>query len=64
MAKGTDLLWKALKLCKTDFEILQVNWFDESTDEELKIKEQLLNELTITSKINSNDTKKKNAGIL
>jgi len=43
--KGTDLLWKALKICKTDFEILQVNWFDESNDEELKIKEQLLNEL-------------------
>ena len=43
--KGTDLLWKALKLCKTDFEILQVNWFDESNDEELKIKEKLLNEL-------------------
>ena len=43
--KGTDLLWKALKICKTDFEILQVNWFDESNDEELKIKDQLLNEL-------------------
>ena len=35
--KGTDLLWEALKMCKTDFEILQVNWFDESNDEELKI---------------------------
>ena len=43
--KGTDLLWKALKICKTDFDILQVNWFDEATDEELKIREQLLNEL-------------------
>jgi hypothetical protein len=43
--KGTDLLWKALKLCKTDFEILQVNWFDESNNEELKIKDKLLKEL-------------------
>jgi len=45
LPKGTDLLWKALKLCKTDFEILQVNWFDESNDEELKIKDELLKEL-------------------
>jgi glycosyltransferase involved in cell wall biosynthesis len=43
--KGTDLLWKALKLCKTDFQILQVNWFDESNNEELKIKDKLLKEL-------------------
>ena len=43
--KGTGLLWKALKICKTDFEILQVNWFDESNNEELKIKDQLLDEL-------------------
>jgi glycosyltransferase involved in cell wall biosynthesis len=43
--KGIDLLWKALKLCKTDFQILQVDWFDESTDEELKIKDKLLKEL-------------------
>jgi glycosyltransferase involved in cell wall biosynthesis len=43
--KGTHLLWKALKLCKTDFQILQVNWFDESNNEELKIKDKLLKEL-------------------
>ena len=45
LPKGTDLLWKALKLCKTDFQILQVNWFDESNQEELEIKEKILNEL-------------------
>jgi glycosyltransferase involved in cell wall biosynthesis len=45
LPKGTDLLWQALKLCKTDFQILQVDWFDESNDEELKIKDKLLNEL-------------------
>ena len=45
IGKGIDLLWKSLKLCKTDFQILQVDWFDEATDEELKIKEKLLKEL-------------------
>ena len=40
--KGTDLLWKALEYCKTDFDILQVEWFDESTDEELNIKKTLI----------------------
>lgn len=40
--KGTDLIWEALKLCKSDFEIIQVNWFDVSTNEELKIKDELL----------------------
>ena len=45
LPKGTDLLWKALKLCKTDFQILQVDWFDESNEEELKIKDRLLEEL-------------------
>ncbi len=45
IGKGIDLLWKALKICKTDFQILQVDWFDEATDEELKIKKKLLKEL-------------------
>ena len=45
LPKGTDLLWKALNFCKTDFEILQVDWYDESTEEELKIKERLLKEI-------------------
>ena len=45
IGKGIDLLWKALKICKTDFQILQVDWFDEATDEELKIKDNLLKEL-------------------
>ena len=32
--KGTDILWKALDLCKSDFKILQVDWRDIGTDEE------------------------------
>ena len=41
-AKGTDLLFEALRLCKTDFEILAVDWFGETTDEEIKFKNELL----------------------
>lgn len=40
--KGTDLIWKALPLCKSDFEIIQVEWFDVSTKEELRIKDELI----------------------
>ena len=49
--KGTDLLWKALSLCKTNFEIIQVNWFDESNEEELKIKEELLERIPFQVKL-------------
>ena len=44
-AKGSDLLWKALKLCKTDFEILCVDWFGETTEEEQKFKQKLIDEM-------------------
>jgi len=40
--KGTDLIWKALPLCKSDFEIIQVEWYDVSTNEELEIKNELI----------------------
>ena len=40
--KGTDLIWKALPLCKSDFEIIQVEWYDVSTNEELEIKKDLI----------------------
>jgi glycosyltransferase involved in cell wall biosynthesis len=40
--KGTDLIWKALTLCKSDFEVIQVEWFDVSTKEELEIKDDLI----------------------
>ena len=41
-AKGTDLLWNAIKLCKSDFEILGVDWFGETTEEERKFKKKLI----------------------
>ena len=43
--KGTDILWEALKFCKSDFEILQVDWRDNGTKEEnltsLRLRENL-----------------------
>ena len=30
LEKGYDLIWNAIKLCKSDFDILQVKWFVES----------------------------------
>ena len=45
ISKGTDILWKALRYCKTDFKILQVDWRDLTTDEEnrtsLRLRENL-----------------------
>ena len=43
--KGTDLLWKAIKLCKSDFEILGIDWFGETTEEERKFKKKLIDEM-------------------
>ena len=43
--KGTDLLWKAIKLCKSDFEILGIDWFGETTEEERRFKKKLIDEM-------------------
>lgn len=40
--KGTNLLWEAVKLCKTDFDILQINWLDITTSKIKKESEKLL----------------------
>ena len=43
LAKGIDIIWKALKLCKSDFEVLQVEWFlGQRTDEEKEINKKLV----------------------
>ena len=31
LEKGIEKIWKAIELCKTDFEVLQVQWFIEDT---------------------------------
>jgi glycosyltransferase involved in cell wall biosynthesis len=42
--KGIDILWKAIKLCNTDFEILQINWLDTKNLEIQKESEEILQE--------------------
>ncbi len=44
-AKGTDILWKALKLCKSDFDIIGVDWYGETTDEEREFKKELISNM-------------------
>jgi len=57
--KGFDLLWDALPLCKSDFEILQVKWFDERTEEERytnhKLMEKKPTQVKIISLIKNNE---------
>jgi glycosyltransferase involved in cell wall biosynthesis len=44
LAKGFDIIWKALKLCKSDFRILQIKWFIENSQEEEEFNKRLLKE--------------------
>jgi glycosyltransferase involved in cell wall biosynthesis len=45
LEKGFDLIFEALKYCKTDFEILQVEWFTQRTEEEKKRVKKLLEKI-------------------
>lgn len=45
LEKGFDIIWEALRLCKSDFELLQVKWFTERTEEEKKINQKLLEDV-------------------
>lgn len=40
--KGMDLIFKAISLCKSEFEILQVEWFDDPSQEGNEIMKDLL----------------------
>lgn len=42
--KGHDIIWDALPLCKSDFEILQMEWFIENNEDEKKINRRLMEE--------------------
>ena len=48
LAKGIDIIWKAIELAKTDFQVLQVEWFlGQRTKEEIeKNKKLVLNKPT------------------
>ena len=59
ISKGTDILWKALRYCKTDFKILQVDWRDVTTDEEnetsLRLRENLPSQVELIPMIKRKD---------
>ena len=58
LAKGIDIIWKAIELTKSDFEVLQVEWFlGQRTDEERNINRKLIE--NIPKKINNKITKSK-----
>jgi len=42
LEKGFDKIWDALRLCKTDFQVLQMDWFIQNSKEEKEINEKLM----------------------
>ena len=50
--KGMDKIWKAIELCKTDFEFLQVQWFIENTTTEKFNELSLINQKLVNQKPN------------
>ena len=62
LGKGTDILWDAIKYCKTDFDIIQVDWRDMGTDEErktsLKIRESRPKQVKLIPMIKRNEITK------
>ena len=57
--KGTDILWEALQFCKSDFQILQVDWRDTGTDEEnrtsLRLRDNLPSKVKLIPMIKRKD---------
>lgn len=43
--KGYDIILKALPLCETEFEILQVNWFDKRNKEEVRFANEFISKI-------------------
>jgi glycosyltransferase involved in cell wall biosynthesis len=40
LQKGTEKIWKALDMCKSDFEIIQIKWYDNRNSEEEEIAQK------------------------
>lgn len=40
--KGMEIIWEALSFCKSDFEVIMIEWFDDRTEEEKSIIAELL----------------------
>jgi len=43
LQKGTEKIWEALKLCKSDFEMIQIKWYDNRNSEEEEIAQKWIN---------------------
>ena len=60
--KGTEELWNAIKICKSDFDVLQVEWFDEKSAESQKMNKSILlnkpKNVKLIPKIKRNDMSK------
>ncbi len=52
LEKGIDKIWKAIELCNTDFEVLQVQWFIEDTTVEEFNKLSSINQKLVKNKPN------------
>jgi len=39
--KGTHLIWEALPMCKSDFEVIQVEWYGKTQEEEIRLNKEL-----------------------
>ena len=62
LGKGTDILWEAIKYCKTDFDIIQVDWRGVSQDQDkktsLKLRESRPKQVKLIPMIKRNEITK------
>ena len=62
LGKGTDILWEAIKYCKTDFDINQVDWRGVSQDQDkktsLKLRESRPKQVKLIPMIKRNEITK------
>jgi len=62
LGKGTDILWEAIKYCKTDFDIIQVDWRGVSQDQDrktsLKLRESRPKQVKLIPMIKRNEIPK------
>jgi len=42
LEKGTDILWDALKKCKSDFDVIQCEWYDETSTEAFEKSQKMI----------------------
>jgi glycosyltransferase involved in cell wall biosynthesis len=43
LQKGTEKIWEALRLCKSDFEVIQIKWYDKRNLEEEGLAQEWIN---------------------